>query len=74
MYKRLISVLENDFIQNQFGFRKQHSTYMALMISLDKIVKSMEDGEYVIGIFSRFFKGIWYRWSQHIINETWILW
>ena len=34
MYDRLISFLENKKIlfKNQFGFRKQHSTYMALML------------------------------------------
>ena len=53
MYNCLISFLESNKIlfKNQFGFRKQHSTYMALVLLLDKIVKALENGEYVIGIF-----------------------
>ena len=58
MYNRLISFLENNKIlfKNQFGFRKQHSTYMALMILLDKIVKALENGEFVVGIYLDFSK------------------
>ena len=38
-------------------FRKnKHSTYMALMILVDKITKSLENGEFVIGIFLNFLK------------------
>ena len=58
MYNRLISFLENNKIlfKNQFGFRKQHSTYMALMVLLDKIVKALENGEFVVGIYLDFSK------------------
>ena len=58
MYNRLISFLESNknLFNNQFGFRKQHSTYMALVLLLDKIVKALENGEYVIGIFLDFSK------------------
>ena len=58
MYNRLISFLESNKIlfKNQFGFRKQHSTYMALVLLLYKIVKALENGEYVIGIFLDFSK------------------
>ena len=56
MYSRLLEFLENYQIlyKNQFGFRKKHSTYMALMILVDKINKSLENGEFVIGIFLDF--------------------
>ena len=58
MHNRLISLLENNKIlfKNQFGFRKQHSTYMALMVLLDKIVKALENGEFVVGIYLDFSK------------------
>ena len=58
MYNRLISFLENNKIlfKNQFGFRKQHSTYMALMVLLDKIVKALENGEFVVGVYLDFSK------------------
>ena len=53
MYNRLIDFLETYKIlyEKQFGFRKDHSTYMALMILIDKLIKCMENGEYVIGVF-----------------------
>ena len=41
MYSRLGHFLESFkiLIENQFGFRKQHSSYMALMIIIDKLIK-----------------------------------
>ena len=58
VYNRLISILENNKIlfKNQFGFRKQHSTYMALMVLLEKIHKALENGEFVVGIYLDFWK------------------
>ena len=58
MYTRLFDFLENFKIlySNQFGFRKDHSTYMALMILMDKITKSLENGEFVVGVFLDFSK------------------
>ena len=58
MYSRLLSFLETYKIlyQNQFGFRKQHSTYMALMLLIDEITKSLENNEYVVGVFLDFSK------------------
>ena len=38
----------------QFGFRKAHSTYMALTCILDKLHNALEKGEYAIGIFIDF--------------------
>ena len=58
MYSRLSSFLEKNqiLLNNQFGFRKHHSAHMALMILLDKIVKALENGDYVIGIYLDFSK------------------
>ena len=58
MYSRLLSFLERMMIiyANQFGFRKYHSTYMALMVLVDKITKSLEKGEFVVGVFLDFSK------------------
>ena len=57
-YSRLSSFLERNkiLLNNQFGFRKHHSTYMALMILLDKIVKALENDDNVIGIYLDFSK------------------
>ena len=35
----------------QFGFRKHHATYMALVCMLDKLHDAMEKGDFAIGIF-----------------------
>ena len=32
----------------QFGFRKGHSTYMTHIVSMDKLIHAMENGEYVV--------------------------
>ena len=58
MHSRLLSFLEQFKIlySNQFSFRKGCSTHMALMILLDKITKSLENGEFVVGVFFDFSK------------------
>ena len=58
MYSRLLDFLETFKIiyDNQFGFRKRRSTYMALIILMDKITKSLENGEFIIGVFLDFSK------------------
>ena len=58
MYKRLLDFLNKHKIifKYQFGFRKGYSTYMAMMILMDKLIKSLENGEFVIGIFLDFSK------------------
>ena len=47
MYNRLLDFLEdqNLFVNEQFGFRKLHSYYMALMILIDKLIESLDRGE-----------------------------
>ena len=44
----------------QFGFRKGCSTYLALTVLMDKLAKSMENGDYVVGVFWGFFQSFWY--------------
>ena len=58
MYTRLLHFLElhNILIKNQFGFRKFHSSYMALMVMMNDISKALDDGDSVIGIFLDFSK------------------
>ena len=58
MYSRLMSFLEFHKIlyHKQFGFRKKHSTYMAIMILLDKLINSIENGETVVGVYLDFSK------------------
>ena len=56
MYNRLLKFLVdyNIIFDNQFGFRKLYSFYMALMVITDKLMTSLENGEFVIGVFLDF--------------------
>ena len=58
IYNRLLEFLETYKIltNSQFGFRKSHSTYMALMTLMDRLITSLENDEHVIGIFLDFSK------------------
>ena len=58
MYNRLIDFLETFAILNnsQFGFRKMHSTYVALMTFMNRLISSIENDEYILGIFLDFSK------------------
>ena len=58
MYNRLSEFIElNDILYRlQFGFRKRHSTSVALMVLTDKITKALNDWEYVLGVFLDFSK------------------
>ena len=53
MYDRLTKLLDkyNVVYQNQFGFRHGHSTHHALITLVDKITKSLDNGDIVIGVF-----------------------
>ena len=56
MYSRLMEYLETYkiLINNQFGFRKCHSSYMALMLIMDDLITSLEKGNIVIGVLLNF--------------------
>ena len=48
MYKILVN--------QQFGFRKLQSSYMALMILMEKLITALENNDTVVGIFFDFSK------------------
>ena len=56
MYSRLMEYLETYkiLINNQFGFWKYHSSYMALMLLMDDLITSLEKGNIVLGVFLDF--------------------
>ena len=58
MYNRVIDFLkEHDILfKYQFGFRQGYSTYLALTVLVDKLMKSLENGDYVVGVFLDFSK------------------
>ena len=50
-------VNNNDLLYRyQFGFQKGKSTYMALLLWVDKITEALDNGECVVGIFLDFSK------------------
>ena len=53
MYNRLIIFLDkyNILYQNEFGFRQGHSTHHARIALVDKITKSLDNRDIVIGVF-----------------------
>ena len=56
MYNRVIDFLNEHEIlfKYQFGFRKSYSNYLAITVLIDKLVKSVENGDYVVGVFLDF--------------------
>jgi len=58
MYNRLMRYLEkhNILYQYQFGFKKNHSTYMALTLLIDKILNALDNNEHVLGLYLDFAK------------------
>ena len=58
MYNRLMKFVEYfDILYDfQFGFRKCHSTFMALALSVDHIVNALQFGKYSIGVYLDFSK------------------
>ena len=50
-------VLHNVLYDKQFGFRKKHSSYMALITLMDPLTEALERGEAVIGLFFLLFQG-----------------
>ena len=69
MYSRLIEHLENCkiLLNNQFGFRKLNSSYMALMVLMNNLISSLEKGENV-GVFLDFTKA--FDIVDHVILLT----
>jgi hypothetical protein len=57
-YTRLIDFLKKYKLlyDLQFGFREQYSTQMAIITLIDKIISSLEKGNFTIGIFLDFSK------------------
>ena len=57
-YTRLSEFLldQKILIEFQFGFRKEHTTSMAILALLDHVISTMERGEYTVGIFLDFSK------------------
>ena len=57
-YTRLSNFLieKKILLETQFGFRPDHSTYMALLTLMDAVIGALERGDYTIGVFLDFSK------------------
>ena len=53
MYNRVIKFINKHDIlyKYQFGFKKEHSTYMPLTIIIDKIVEALKNHEHVMVLY-----------------------
>ena len=53
VHNRLLSYLNTNSIlcSNQYGFRKNHSTYMALMDMYDRVSAAADNNEFSMGVF-----------------------
>ena len=58
MYSRIVDFLETHKIlyDKQFGFRKNHSAFMAHMLLIDTLIEALQNQEFVIGVFLDFSK------------------
>ena len=58
MYNRLISfVTKHKLLYSyQFGFREKYSTSLAMIYLVVKISQSLDDGDYVLGLYLDFTK------------------
>ena len=58
MYSRLLNFINKHKILNklQFGFRNNHSTFMALVILVENLVNALDNGKCAVGIFLDFQK------------------
>ena len=55
---RLLKFLkkQNSILPGQYGFRRGHSTYMAILDMVEKVRKAWEEGEHCLGVFVDFKK------------------
>ena len=58
MYTRLLDFINKHKTLNklQFGFRNNHSTFMALVVLIENLVNALDSGKCAVGIFLDFQK------------------
>ena len=58
MYTRLLNFINRHKILNklQFGFRNNHSKFMALVVFIENLVDALDNGKCAVGIFLDFQK------------------
>ena len=73
MYDRLLQFIDEMELLYylQFGFRKYHSTSLALMFLVDKISKALHEGDYVLGVFIDFSKAFDTVNHEILLSKLW---
>ena len=58
MYNKLMYFITRNKLlhKHQFGFQTGKSTYMALMLFIDKITEALDNGDCVVGIYLDFLR------------------
>ena len=58
MYDRILKFINkhNLLYRYQFGFRQDHSTFMALIILIDKITAALDNGDFTLAVLIDFRK------------------
>ena len=58
MYNRLLKFIDKNNLLNefQFGFRNNHSTFMALIVLVENLVTALDNGNCAVGLFLDFQK------------------
>ena len=76
MYNRFLKFINKTpiFSKHQFEFRDNHSTFMALIILIENLVNSMDNGKCAVGIFFDLQKSFWYCWSLYSAGQIIFLW
>ena len=56
MYNRLLKCNDKNNLLNefQFGFRNNHSTFMALIVIVENLITALDDGNCAVGLFLNF--------------------
>ena len=56
MYSRLLKFINKNYLLNkfQYGFRNNHSTFMALIVPMENLITALDSGNCAIGLFLDF--------------------
>ena len=76
MYRRLMSFINKHKLlyPNQFGFRENHGTNIALTFLYNKILKSLDNGDYVLGLFLDFKKAFDTVNHDILLRKLYLIW
>ena len=76
MYKRILNfTIKHDVLYSyQFGFQQNRSTKLALISLIDKITESLDEGNFVLGVFLDFRKAFDLVNHKILLEKITLLW